>query len=350
MTEARVIKQRPKLVLVSVITIFAISVSAQWPTHPQLVERLVLPEGTPLDRLVIDGILPPSTKEAAVAVPFHAKASGINVLESVPAFDWSYGCSATSAAMMAGYYDRTGYPNMYSGPANGGLCPLDNSIWGYGECTLSATHQGYDGRATRGHVDDYWVSSYSGDPDPYIGSWAEHNYGDCTADFMKTNQSAYGNIDGGTRFYNYPDGTPYSGPGYSDDDGGYGLALFFESRGYTVETHFNRYVDEQATGSGFTYEMFQQEIDAGRPVLIHTKNLSGNGHTMLAFGYNTSGSLIYIHDTWDYSDHQMAWDGTYSGYQLFLYAVTVIRLADNSSVFSDGFESHDMTRWSAFAP
>ena len=32
--------------------------------------------------------------------------NGINVLTKVPAFDWSYGCSATSAAMMMGYYDN----------------------------------------------------------------------------------------------------------------------------------------------------------------------------------------------------------------------------------------------------
>ena len=53
----------------------------------------------------------------------------INILDEVPAFDWSFGCSATSAAMIAGYYDRHGFVDMYSGPTNDGLMPLDNSVW-----------------------------------------------------------------------------------------------------------------------------------------------------------------------------------------------------------------------------
>jgi hypothetical protein len=51
------------------------------------------------------------------------------LLSNVPAFSWSFGCSATAAAMMAGYYDRTGYYNMYAGPTQGGLMPMDNSSW-----------------------------------------------------------------------------------------------------------------------------------------------------------------------------------------------------------------------------
>jgi hypothetical protein len=39
-------------------------------------------------------------------------AAGVNILPDVPAFGWSFGCSATSGAMIAGYYDRNGYPNM----------------------------------------------------------------------------------------------------------------------------------------------------------------------------------------------------------------------------------------------
>ena len=103
---------------------------------------------------------------ATATLPSVNKAAGINVLEHVPAFDWSYGCSATSAAMMAGYYDNTGYPNMYTGPANGGLCPMNNSTWGYGKCPLSATEQDVDGLPTRGHVDDFWISYGNGGPDP----------------------------------------------------------------------------------------------------------------------------------------------------------------------------------------
>ncbi|MDD4308851.1 MAG: hypothetical protein PHO32_00565, partial [Candidatus Cloacimonetes bacterium] len=66
------------------------------------------------------------------------------LIADIPAYDWSYGCGATSAAMMAAYWDRHGYNNIYTGSTNGGVMPLSNSAWGGGECPLSATHTGID--------------------------------------------------------------------------------------------------------------------------------------------------------------------------------------------------------------
>lgn len=335
---------RKTLYLFLVCILFSVTASGLSPDGPEVAERILLPDGRVIDKIVVPGGLPPAVKMATADLPAVNKATGINVLADVPAFDWSYGCSATSAAMMAGYYDNTGYPNMYTGPTNGGVCPLDNSAWGWmaGECPLSATHQGFDGRVTKGHVDDYWVSYASSNPDPYIDNWTQHTRGDCTGDFMMTNQSAYGNIDGSTIFYNWNNGAPFSSTNYPSD-GGYGLELFLESRGYVVTNRFNQYIVEQGLTYGFSFAQFQNEIDAGRPVLIHLA-----GHTMLGYGYNTSGSIIYIHDTWDYSDHQMTWGGSYAG--MTHYGVTVISLEDNSSVFGDGFESSTTSRWSSSSP
>ena len=39
------------------------------------------------------------------------------------------------------------------------------------------------------------------------------------------------------------------------------------------------------------------------------------GHTMLGYGYNTTDDIIYIRNTWDHSEHQMTWGGSYSGMQ-----------------------------------
>jgi len=226
-------------------------------------------------------------------------------LPTVPAFDWSYGCSATSGAMMAGYYDNQNYPNMYTGPANSGVVPMNNSTWGYGECPLSATNSGYDGRIIRGHVDDYW-----GSPDPYIGNWTQHTWGDCTADYMGTNQSAYGNPDGGTTFwfalnnnklYNF-DADPYI-------DGCYGLRRFFESRNYEISSNYNqRIYGYNGISNGFTFSDFCDQIDQGNPVLIHIV-----GHTMLGYGYNTETEEIYIKNTWDHYGYTMEWGGSYYG-------------------------------------
>jgi len=303
-------------------------------SNPYLVRTFVDEEGREIDEIIVPG-RPPEIKAAVATVPESNPATGINTLSNVPAFDWSYGCSATSAAMMMGYYDNTGYPNMYAGPTNGGLCPMDNSVWGqtwwvdewYSECPLSATHQGVDGRATRGHVDDYWVDFGSTAPDPFIGNWSEHTHGECTGDFMGTNQYNLDNKDGGTTFFYYKNGDrlyDYTGCEPNERDGCHGLKLFIESRGYTVLTNFSQYIYGRAPlnpNNGFTFSDFCSEIDAGRPVLIHVE-----GHMMLGYGYNTVGQIVYIHNTWDRSDQQMIWGGTYGAANLQHYAATVLQL------------------------
>ena len=249
------------------------------------------------------------------------------LLPNTPAYDWSFGCSATSAAMMAGYYDNNGYPDAYSGPTNGGVAPLTNEVWGSviinGEvrkqCPISATRYQLDGRTTYGHVDDYWIVYGSDDPDPFIGNWNEHTWGECTGDFMKTNQYNYDNSDGSTTFWFNPDGYPYSGTDYND--GCYGLKLFFESRGYEVINYYTQLIyGYSGNTQGFTFNDYVDEIDAGRPVLIHVE-----GHTMLGFGYDDNNNTVYLHDTWDYENHTMIWGGDYSG--LAQWGVSVIQLA-----------------------
>jgi uncharacterized repeat protein (TIGR01451 family) len=305
------------------------------------VRTMTLENGTSIDETVIDGppTPPPGYDRSVAKIPDKGvKLLAANTLSNVPAFNWSFGCSATSAAMIAGYYDRTAYPNMYTGPTNGGVMPMNNSSWpdwldSHGDtrhqCPLSATHNGLDGRATNGHVDDYWIYYGQPGPDPWDGNWPEHTYGECTGDFMKTNQwvnpSQGFNTDGSTVFYNYTSGAPlywYDMESYDIDvyDGGYGVKLFYESRGYTVSNMYNQYILGCVSSTqGFRYDQYKAEIDAGRPVMIHVA-----GHTMVGFGYNDATNLMYIHDTWDYSDHTMTWGGSYHGMQH--YAVTIVQL------------------------
>ena len=293
--------------------------------NPHLVKTFPGPDGKLIDEVVCP-VKPPDIKVESVIVPDPNIEAGINSVasSSVPAFNWSYGCSATSAAMLFGYYDRTNYNNMYTGPTNGGVCPQDNSIWGTGECPLSATHLNIDSRSIKGHVDDYWIAYNNPGPDPYfVNSWPEHVLGDCSGDYMGTNQAKYGNVDGGTTFYFNTDGSPlydYTGSEPSQRDGAHGMKLFADSRGYIVTSVFSQYIlGYHGLRNGFTFANYKSEIDAGRPVLIQVE-----GHTMLGFGYNTSGNLVYLHDTWDYSDHQMTWGGKYSKMQH--YGVTVFQL------------------------
>ncbi|MFC2063311.1 hypothetical protein ACFLS8_05160, partial [Chloroflexota bacterium] len=296
--------------------------------NPYLVRTFTDGNGNQIDEIVFPG-RPPEIKAVTAVVPEPNLQMGINVLSDVPAFDWSYGCSATSAAMLFGYYDRTSYSNMYAGPTDGGICPLDNTSWGstvwpsstVSECPLSATHNGIDGRAVYGHVDDYWVDYGDTGDDPYIGNWTAHIDGDCTGDFMGTNQSTLGNVDGSTTFYFEPGGDPLYDYTGAPGDGCHGMRLFAESRGYNVVTNFSQYIVGYIHPvKGFTYDDFITEIDAGRLVLIQLE-----GHTVLGYGYDdTTDDTVYIHDTWDHSPHTMTWGGIYGGYQHF--GVTVIQL------------------------
>ncbi len=286
--------------------------------------------GKEVDVIFIDGI-PPKTYNKSVAFISDEAVFAQNV----PAFTWSFGCSATSAAMIAGYYDSNGYPGMYTGPTNGGVMPITNESWGTvningeirAQCPLSATKMGLDGRITRGHVDDYWISYGNTDDDPFItNSWKEHEHEDCTADFMKTNQSSYGCSDGGTRFYYYTDGSAYDQD--NEFDGGYGFGLFLESRGYKLTQRYNQYIQGyNGNSNGFSFQNFVDEIDAGRPVIIHVY-----GHSMVGVGYDLTSNLVYLHNTWDYDTHTMTWGGEYEGMAHF--GVSVFGLANDEGQFA----------------
>ena len=342
-----------------------------------------LPSDDKIEMMIIDSPpTPPVNVSRTVVNTDHLTASAV-ILNDVPTSEWTYGCTATSAGMLFGYYDRTGYPNMYTGPTNGGVCPLTDLGQGQptnprypipGSCYIIATENGLDGIGSNAHVDDYWISYGSAGPDPWEGNWPEHTWGLCTADFLGTNQwkwdfSSYPgtdgvidtNTDGSTIYWTSGDGSKLydwcPGPAYGTPmtDCSHGMRLFAESLGYSVEANYNQKTDNQHP-NGFTFTEFKAEIDAGRPVLIQV-----TGHTMVGLGYDAATNSIYIHDTWDNNVHSMTWGGSYAG--MNLQAVTVIHLAppeencqtitisnvgDGNLIVSDieiGYQSGELTGW-----
>ena len=294
-----------------------------------LVEEMIIagppspPPGYELERA-------PVTAPDTQAAPENQAVAESNLLP-VPAYGWSFGCTATSAAMIAAYYDRTGFPNIYTGPTDGGVMPLDSRAWPrwtdgsgdrYDQCPLTASRLGLDGRATRGSIDDYWVAYGSGAKDPYITNhWAQHSWGDAVGDYMKTSQSAHENSDGSTTYYYWTT----AGPLTCDDmetydietrDGTYGQKRFYEARGYTVADCYNQRTDNIVAG-GFTFARYKAEIDAGRPVMIHVL-----GHTIVGAGYDDASNTVYLHDTWDYQLHEMTWGGSYA--DMAMQAVSIV--------------------------
>ena len=175
------------IALMILLVLSGVAMSQKKPLNLKNVVRTFIDQtGQEVAEIIVPGKPPATFRMPAAPVSPTAV-----TLENVPAYDWSFGCSATSAAMQAAFYDRTGYYNIYTGPTQGGLMPMDNSSWGSvvinGEtrkqCPLSATRNGVDGRSGRGNVDDYWIKYGSTANDPYItNGWAQHTWNDCTGD------------------------------------------------------------------------------------------------------------------------------------------------------------------------
>ena len=292
-------------------------------------QYITLDDGTEVTRSIING---PSTPPIGQDEWIHAdNLQPEGIIQNFPSYDWVFGCTAVSAAMVAAYHDRTSWPNIYTGPTNGGVMPLSN-IWGtwtdrtgtrYPSNPLIASQNGVDGRASRGSIEDYWVASESTAQDPFItGGWAEHSYGTAIGDYMRTSQSNFGNIDGATSIYNYTSSsaplTCASMAAENLPDGNLGRMRFYQQRGYEVTSCYNQRTDNQVSG-GFSLAQFKAEIDAGYPVLVHVV-----GHTMVGYGYD--GNTIYIRDTWDNDPshhHTMQWGGSYQNMRM--HSVSVLR-------------------------
>lgn len=308
----------------------------------KIVNTFIDENGKKIDKIIIDGRPPKVLPEPNKNLP-KSKVKGVTYwLENVPSYSWCYGCSATSVAMQAGYFDNSGYPDIYKGPANGGVQPMTNAVWaaqathsGTSECPVAATAQNVDGRDKKGHADDYWID-YLEEGDPYSGNWTEHvknevGYNICTADYMGTNQwFNYANVDGSTSFYNYQDGTAlydYTGCEPSDRDGCHGMRLFYEACGETVIDNFSQYIlGYNGITAGYTFADYKNEIDNGNPVVIQVQ-----GHSMLGYGYDNTDEqhpMVYLRNTWTQDttpgNQQMEWGGSYSG--MDHYAVSVIHL------------------------
>jgi hypothetical protein len=255
------------------------------------------------------------------------------LLANTASYDWWYGCSPTSAGMMAGYYDRNGYNGyQYNNLVPGGVAESTTFTSTAGTWEYLAQYA----IASPEHVDDFYNQPYgvSGDDDPQ--PWHEFN---CLADFMGTSQDSIGNSNGSTTFFNYTDGSKLTyleilGYGLADYSGTYGIYEYITYCGYSVTTLYNQYVEPYKPGVGFTWAEYMAEIDAGRPVLVHVQ-----GHSMVGVGYDegaegNGGGTMYIYNTWDESLDTMEFGGSYEG--LLHYGVTVLEIDGGTIIPAPG--------------
>ncbi len=253
------------------------------------------------------------------------KSNGDVVLaNTMPKAEYMYGCMPTSVGMLLGYYDINGY--------NGKS--LSNLING----TVALNSRGTDGNAydmdafdtvlgkaiaSKGYVNRFYGTTPEDElPYTYKGNTTELNTSewDCLADYLGTGQYWRGNGDKATTVTsdtlndlytkNYSNGTLTYGSTtrtivWRNISMLYGLDLYVQSRGYSLDRKNTGSFDVDTNGGSFTFEDFKKEIDAGRPVIV-----SITGHAMVAYGYNASTREIIFDDCYD-ADQRMTWGGTY---------------------------------------
>ncbi len=266
-------------------------------------------------------------------------------LTGVPDYDWHVGCFGTATGNLMGYWDRHGFPDLYTGPTNDGFAPLDSFGSHQGIYALWASQAGLDGRPFNqpGHYDDYYNTYEDTGRDPFQAAGRTEHLPDCTGDFIGLSQLKWpdlggecsGNIDGyafnffdrnGARRTNF---IPNGSTGQPTTDIQSGLRTFTSSKGYEAET-FSQLADfnpDKPAGRGFTFAELKAEIDAGYPVLLFmqafgdfSRELSGIPrvnpiiHAMLAYGYfitDDGSPYVRYRTSWASGDNQFSpWDSS----------------------------------------
>ena len=312
-------------------TVHAQDVGTPQTTEQPAVRTLPLSDQPLIEEHVINGspVPPPGFETERQSVEVFP--SSAIIIENVPTYTWSLGCSAGGGGIVAAFNDRS-HPNIFEGEM-----PLDDSSMSTITDVNGDTYKLNPSVASQATFTDYWIEYRSPLPDPYTGfgpggsvssprpvgddlssqsaGWQQHAWVNAIGDFMYTSQSAFGNIDGSTKFYTYENSaSPFTWEEMSSNskpDGTLGMRLFYETRGYAVGESYNQLTDNVVTG-GFSLAQYKAEINAGRPVILHLGSQPNEpGHTVVGVGYDTASNTIYIHNGWDFATHTMTWGGKY---------------------------------------
>jgi hypothetical protein len=206
-------------------------------------------------------------------------ARGSVVLSGVPNYQWYYGCAPTSGGALVGYWDgRPGYQNLFDGDAS---------------IETQATR---DMIASPNHISDPYSVRHSANS---------------IADFMQTDLAGntdYAKIGTGLEHY-----IEWNSPNNPTKEG-------YDA---TVVTH-----NLNLLGGDLSWDLFKEEIDAQRPLLLNLIVYSGGdilGHTVVGYGYqddmfhvavirdgqqvNLTLGGFAVRDTWSAGIAQSNWYG-----------------------------------------
>ena len=217
------------------------------------------------------GPVPPPGVEAAKPDTVGLRSTD-KLIDGVPGYSWRHGCGPTALAMVVGYYDTHGYPDMIPGDASTQTSSVNQAL------------ASEDSESNPQHYEDYALPMDSGESSP-LADKSEPPSGDehtnnCMADYMHTSWSSDGN------FYGW-------------------------SWSNRIGPAWQGYVNQVAAGYGPTYadyypgglswEAYKTEIDNDRPMvlLVDTDGNGGTDHFVTGIGYRENGANEYAClDTW----------------------------------------------------
>lgn len=190
----------------------------------------------------------------APAQTAHVQAAQ-KVLFGVPEYGYYYGCAPTCGAVLFGYWDARGYPDLLPGrnwPIRAELRALI---------------------ASSGHLRDYWVSEGSTSQDPWVtGGWTPHAK-DCLADFMCTSY--------------HPNPDAWTNRALVD----VGLGMFAQWDNPATPAVNESYSFSAVSRLSLSFQDFVAEIHAGRPVLLFVRVGSSIDHTIVGYGYDDTNPV-----------------------------------------------------------
>ncbi|HET6474756.1 MAG TPA: hypothetical protein VFH93_01575, partial [Thermoleophilia bacterium] len=191
--------------------------------------------------LTTTGPVPPATVKAPTGARRAAAAAGETVIAGAPAYLWRDGCAPTSVGMIVGYYDGHGFPDLVDGDASSqGANPAVSQ--------MIASHGSAEEPR---HYEDYALPKETGSTvlaDKSAAPAGDEHVSDSVADFMHTSWSSDG-LAYGWSFTNM------AGPAF---------AAYVQSRLTGVTANYRRLF----YGLTLTFSALQQEIDAGRPLVL----------------------------------------------------------------------------------
>lgn len=270
----------------------------------------------------------------------NAVIGDIRLSNPLPQCEYMYGCVPTVVGMMLAYYDLYGYDGEDVSNLIEGTPELDARNTDASKYDMNAFHtvlgnfvasEEYVARfydKTPEEEKDYTWSSF----DNYelnISVWNSLSdwlgtgqiWRGCqdksTTHYISTLETVLATTQTTTEMLNETESITFP---IRFNDWKYGLSLYVETRGYTLDAKKTRTTRIDTASGSFTFEDYAAEIDAGHPVIFATAN-----HVILGYGYNEETREIIFDDCYD-NEQRVVWGDTfiYAGVEMSIITATTV--------------------------